>query len=456
MKKIRFFNPRTLLFAILIVLLATPQLIFASPLSVVDDPNTVVLLHMDGAEGSTLFSDESGKVWVAIGTSRITGATARFDQSLELSSGDSILALDTDDVYFADEDFTLDFWVMFAAPVSAGNTAIVFSQEQDSNNFMNITRSSTTWDFTVTSAGIGLVSLTGMANPNSSLWTHIAVVRNGDTFRLFENGIQIGSVTETDSLPNFAAPLYIGSAVTPLYGNLDEFRISRIARWTSNFTPPAAAYAAPTPTPTRTPTQTSTSTPTQTPSATPTGTLATNTPNATATITPVPGSIIIITVPAVITINDTNANTNTGTGSGSSSGSSSSTSSSTGSFYALTPVTWPGQGGVAVFGGLSCGGYYIRTRAYVDDNQDKMMSPAEGITGLQVFFLDQTYARLGSTYTQEGKAEFCIPVTHYGKTILIDIPYLQLFGSVQVPDQPNQDLEIWFPGEPPTLPLFLP
>ena len=455
MKIIRFFNPRTILFAILIVLLATPQLIFASPLSIVDNPNTVVLLHMDGAEGSTQFNDESGKVWVAIGTPRITSSLARFDQSLELSSGDSILALDTDDVSFAHEDFTIDFWVMFAAPVGVDSSAIVFSQEQDSNDFMNITRTATNWDFTVTSAGIGLISLTGMANPNSSLWIHIAVVRNGDIFRMFENGTQIGSVTDTDSLPNFAAPMYIGSSVAPLYGNLDEFRISRIARWTANFTPPAAPYAAPTPTATSTPTLTFTPTPTITPSVTPTGTLATNTPSATATITPIPGSIIIITVPAVITINDTNSNTNTGTGNGSGSGSSG-ISSSAGSFSAVTPVTWPGQGGVAVFGGLSCGGYYIRARAYVDDNQDKMMSPAEGITGLQVFFLDQTYARLGSTYTQEGKAEFCIPVTHYGKTILVDIPYLQLFGSVQVPEQPNQDLEIWFPGEPPTLPLFLP
>jgi hypothetical protein len=446
MKIIRFFNPRTILFASLIALFATPQLIFASPLGVVDDPNTVVLLHMDGAEGSSQFSDESGKVWVAIGTPRITSSTARFGQSLELGNGDSILALDTDDLYFADGDFTIDFWVMFTSPVGSGETAAVFSQEQDSNNLMNITRSSTTWDFTVTSAGVELISLTGMANPNSSLWTHIAVVRDGDTFRLFENGTQIGSVIDTDSLPNFAAPLYIGSSAAPLHGNLDEFRISRVARWTSNFTPSGAPYTAPAPTPTSTATQTAT--PTFTPSVTSTSTLATS--------TPIPGSIIVITVPAVITINDTNANANTNTGSGSGSGSSGASGSSAGGFYALTPVAWPGQGGVAVFGGLSCGGYYIRARVYVDDNQDKMMSPAEGITGLQVFFLDQTYARLGSTYTQEGKAEFCIPVTHYGKTILIDIPYLQLFGTIQVPEQPNQDLEIWFPGNPPNLPLFLP
>jgi len=184
---------------------------------------------------------------------------------------------------------------------------------------------------------------------------------------------------------------------------------------------------------------------------------ATATPAGSAAITSnaAPIAISIITVPAIISLNESNTNTNETSG-GTSSGAASPAASPAGSFSAVTPVPWTGQGGVAVFGGLSCGGYYIRARAYVDDNQDGMMSPAEGITGLQVFFLDQTYARLGSTYTVDGKAEFCIPVTYYGKTILIDIPYLQLFGTVQVPDQPNQDLEIWFPGEPPTLPLFLP
>ena len=115
-----------------------------------------------------------------------------------------------------------------------------------------------------------------------------------------------------------------------------------------------------------------------------------------------------------------------------------------------------GQGGAAIWGANVCGGYYIRVRVYVDDNQDKQMSPAEGVTGLQVFLLDQTYARLGSAYTVDGHVAFCIPPSQYGKPVYIDIPYLQQFKSIQVPEQPDQDLEIWFPGEPPVLPVYLP
>ena len=203
-----------------------------------------------------------------------------------------------------------------------------------------------------------------------------------------------------------------------------------------------------TPTSTGTPIPTFTFTPTHTPTRTETGTqVPTNTPTATATSTPVVQQSTLILVPNII-INNSNENTNTTSGGGGSSGGS--------GFTAVTPAPMQGQGGVTIWGGNTCGGYYIRVRVYVDDNQDKLMSPAEGIIGLQVFLLDQTYARLGSGYTVDGQMVFCIPPAQYGKSVYIDIPYLQQFKSVQIPEQPDQDLEIWFPGEPPVLPLYLP
>ncbi len=232
--------------------------------------------------------------------------------------------------------------------------------------------------------------------------------------------------------------------------------------FTQTFTPTATDTGTPQPTFTFTPTftQTSTGTPpptftrTSTPTMTATGTLvATRTPTATATATAIPTSTpvvqqsVVILVPN-ITINNNNTNTNSTSGGGSSSGGS--------GFSAVTPAPMQGQGGAAIWGANVCGGYYIRVRVYVDDNQDKQMSPAEGVTALQVYLLDQTYARLGSAYTVDGHVAFCIPPSQYGKPVYIDIPYLQQFKSIQIPEQPDQDLEIWFPGEPPVLPLYLP
>ncbi|MBV5322696.1 MAG: hypothetical protein JZU60_02540 [Ilumatobacteraceae bacterium] len=241
---------------------------------------------------------------------------------------------------------------------------------------------------------------------------------------------------------------------------------------TFTFTPTATATGTQPPTFTFTPTSTQTSTPsatatgtalptftstatltqTSTPTATATGTLVpTRTPTASATATPVPTAVqqsVVILVPNII-INNSNTNTNTNTSSGGG-------SSGAGGFTAVTPAPMQGQGGAALWGATVCGGYYIRVRVYVDDNQDKLMAPAEGISGLQVFLLDQTYARLGSAYSVEGQIAFCIPPAQYGKPVYIDIPYLQQFRSVQIPEQPERDLEIWFPGEPPILPVYLP
>ena len=158
---------------------------------------------------------------------------------------------------------------------------------------------------------------------------------------------------------------------------------------------------------------------------------------------------VIVTVPYII-IENGNGNDVAMSGGG---GSTAGGSTTTGVFSASTPYAWQNVYGT---GASSCGGYSISVRVYVDYNEDKMMSPAEGVTDLQIFFLDQSYTRLGSAYTRDGQATFCISPTQYGRTIYIDIPYLQKFNGLSIPSEPKQDLEIWFAGEAPALPLFLP
>ena len=121
---------------------------------------------------------------------------------------------------------------------------------------------------------------------------------------------------------------------------------------------------------------------------------------------------------------------------------------------ATTPLPW-GSAGVALSLNY-CGEYNLRVRVYVDYNEDKLMSPSEGVTGLQIFLLDQSYSSLGNTYTQDGHAVFYLSPIQYGRTLYIDIPYLQQMEAVQVPNEPTNDLEVWFAGVAPELPLFLP
>lgn len=205
------------------------------------------------------------------------------------------------------------------------------------------------------------------------------------------------------------------------------------------------------PPPTATPTATSTSTPTATSTLTPIPTTtgqptSTQTPVWTATVTPIADATEtpwVITVPVVIEIHQ--QQDVTAGGSGSSGGSLSS--------YAVTP-TPPfsvGRGGAVT----NCH-YALRAFVYVDENDDQLMSPTEGAEGVEVVFMNSGYDRLGNRYTKEGQAVFCLNSSLYGKTVQVEIPYLHLAQDVSISGNLDQDVEVWFRLEPPTLPLYLP
>ena len=83
------------------------------------------------------------------------------------------------------------------------------------------------------------------------LWYHVAVVRNGNTFKLYINGISEATYTNSATIENSSTnTLALGSSVNTsaeedFYGYIDDLRITKgIARYTSNFTPAETAMNA--------------------------------------------------------------------------------------------------------------------------------------------------------------------------------------------------------------------
>jgi hypothetical protein len=71
-------------------------------------------------------------------------------------------------------------------------------------------------------------------------WAHYAVCRSGSTVLFFENGVQVGSLTDSSDYNADNSALMIG-AVTNLYftGYISNFRILKdVALYTANFTVP--------------------------------------------------------------------------------------------------------------------------------------------------------------------------------------------------------------------------
>ena len=159
---------------------------------------------------------------------------------------------DSDDWNFGSGDFTIDLWVKFNSLPPVNYSAAFYSQRTDGNNesWFGLRNDGNLY-FKQTSGGANVVEIIRTPSPviTTGQWYHIALIRNGNVFRIYVDGTQVGSdYTSSATLINYSGNLVIGVAYADspahfLDGGLDELRISKgIARWTSNFTPPSSPY----------------------------------------------------------------------------------------------------------------------------------------------------------------------------------------------------------------------
>lgn len=226
-----------------------------------NDSYTKVLLHMDGSDASTTFTDSnaggSAHTWTAAGNAQIDTADSKFGGASGLfdGTGDDVSTPDHADFALGSGDFTVDFW--FKVNAASGSELRACGQSDTSltaaDSSFRIYRTTGNVMRADVSNGSALTSVTGttqFTNAVNTGWHHLALVRTGNVLKLFIDGTQEGSnVAFSGTVPNSTATLSVGSrgggtgAFSPWNGWLDEFRISvGIARWTSAFTPPSVAY----------------------------------------------------------------------------------------------------------------------------------------------------------------------------------------------------------------------
>lgn len=77
-------------------------------------------------------------------------------------------------------------------------------------------------------------------------WQHCALVKQGNVWTIYIDGQAVGTTTSAgQTFGNNVYPAYLANTANgsiPLIGYMDEFRISNVARYTGNFTPPSAAF----------------------------------------------------------------------------------------------------------------------------------------------------------------------------------------------------------------------
>lgn len=215
-----------------------------------NDAFTVSLLHCDGVDTSTTFSDSAAggtHTWTAFGNAQVDTAEAKFGGSaLFDGSGDYVSTPDSVDWTFGSGDWTVDLWFNRSGGDGTFRRLLANTNATGTDWTIRISLSDTN---VVQATGNGLLWLVaGTTTITTTGWHHVAVVRTGNTIKLFVDGVQEGGDQATSGAASDSAGAMTvgrnGDVNTGFWtGWLDEIRISKgVARWTANFTPPIAPY----------------------------------------------------------------------------------------------------------------------------------------------------------------------------------------------------------------------
>jgi len=219
--------------SLLTLILISPALCFAaSTTSCYDVDDTSLMLHMDGTDESTTFTDSdngaksitaNGHAQIDTAKSQFGGASGKFD-----GTGDWLSFADTDDIHFDTGAFTIDFWVYFA-DVSASRS-FLYQRQDATNEIVFFWNAAGTLDFTVQDAGSNVIAVSNAWSPSIDVWYHVTLLRTGNDFKMYVDGAQIGSTaTDASAVSNKTGAIGIGgrgdTGALPMHGWLDEYRI---------------------------------------------------------------------------------------------------------------------------------------------------------------------------------------------------------------------------------------
>ena len=170
-------------------------------------------------------------------------------------NGDYLTIASTSALGIASSDFTIELWAYFT---DAANT-------QEQPFVVNITPSgfliNTFWfgKHSVTSGKVTVYIynyssstyfLAESTLPPANMWTHYALVRSGNTFTIYRNGISSVSGTFAGAFTSTTSPAWIGRSgdgadANSFKGYISDFRIVKgTAVYTTTFTPPTSPLTA--------------------------------------------------------------------------------------------------------------------------------------------------------------------------------------------------------------------
>ena len=211
--------------------------------------NVSLLLHGDGTNGSTTIVDSSPspKTVTAVGDAQISTAQSKFGgASIAFDgTGDYLTVPANNGFVFGTNDFTIEGWIL---PTQIGTRNTIVSSYPGTGNgnwILCLENGKLAW-YLFPNTTFNFTWTTTTTFPLNQ-WSHFALTRESNNWRLFYNGIIENTATQTTAVGNlFQLEIgrYNASPTNLLFnGYIDDLRITKgIARYTANFTPPTAPF----------------------------------------------------------------------------------------------------------------------------------------------------------------------------------------------------------------------
>jgi hypothetical protein len=221
-----------------------------------NDPNfgsVVALLHCDGADNGTTFTDVAGHTFTRTGnTVTKTGEKKYGSASVYLDgAGDNLSSATNADWNLGTGDFTVEFWFY---PQTGGHgsawSRLLQIGPNQTNGGLWIVSTASANPMTITVQGVRSQPdyfdiVTAGATISNDSWHHLALVKASGVYTLYIDGASYGSSTPSPAYTHVQGALWFGNnnlATESFKGYLDDIRITKgVARYTDTFTPPTAA-----------------------------------------------------------------------------------------------------------------------------------------------------------------------------------------------------------------------
>jgi len=200
--------------------------------------NTTLLLNFNNGG---IIDQHSSNVLETVGNTQLSTSVKKYNNaSIYFDGTGDYLDLPLSQNFSQIGPWTIEMWIY----PTAANNCYIYSQV--TSNFLQFNLAANMILY-IDRSGVGNL-LSSSAAISLNTWTHIALVSEGSTVKLYINGSQSGSTASYSTVTASAATTRIGAyqnsgsaGTLPFTGYIDDLRITKgIARYTGTFIPPSS------------------------------------------------------------------------------------------------------------------------------------------------------------------------------------------------------------------------